>query len=65
MIEASSNSVSIVTVTYTARADGAACRKRPRKVDLELTPLEAASWRTEDGYDTAKGEDPTEEEDPK
>ena len=63
-IEASSNSDSIVTVTYTARADGATCRKRPRKVDLELTPLEAASWWTEDGYDTAKEEDPAEEEDP-
>ena len=44
----------LVTLTYTARADGAACRKRPRKVDLELTSLEVARWWSEDGYDTAK-----------
>ena len=47
----------LVTLTYTARADGAACRKRPRKVDLELTSLEVARWWSEDGYDTAKEED--------
>ena len=47
----------IVTLTCTARTDGATCRKRPRKVDLELTSLEAASWWTEDGYDTAEAED--------
>ena len=53
-----------MTLTYIARADGATCRKRPRKVDLELTSLEAASWWTEDGYDTAEEDDPAEEEDP-
>ena len=54
-------STSIVQLTYIARKDGSICRKQPRKVDLELPPLEAASWWREDGYDTNEEE---EEEDP-
>ena len=35
-------STSIAEVTYTGRADGPqVCRKRPRKIDLELGPLGA------------------------
>ena len=51
-------STSIAEVTYTGRADGPqVCRKRPRKIDLELGPLGATSWWREDGYGTMEGEE--------
>ena len=55
----SGSSESVVTLTYTAREDGSTCRKRPRKVDLELPTLETASWWPwrEDGYDTLEEEE--------
>ena len=49
-------------MTYTARGDGSTCRKRPRKVDLELPTLETASWWREDGYDTLEEEELSESE---
>ena len=38
------------------------CRKQPRKVDLELVPLEATSWWREDGYGTVEEDAESEEE---
>ena len=58
----SGSSESIVTLTYTAREDGSTCRKRPRKVDLELPTLETASWWRGDGYDTLEEEESSEPE---
>ena len=59
----SNNNTSIAEVTYTGRADGPqVCRKQPRKVDLELVPLEATSWWREDGYGTVEEDAESEEE---
>jgi hypothetical protein len=58
----SGSNESVVTLTYIAREDGATCRKRPRKVDLELPTLETASWWREDGYDTLEEEELSESE---
>ena len=55
---------SIAEITYTGRADGPqACRKRPRKINLELPALETSSWWREDGYGTMEEEESLEEED--
>ena len=54
---------SIAEATYTGRADGPqVCRKRPRKIDLELGSLEATSWWREDGYGTVEEEEESESE---
>ena len=61
-VKATTNT-SIVEVTYTRRADGPqVCRKRPRKIDLELGSLEATSWWREDGYGTVEEEEESESE---
>ena len=36
--------------------------EQPRKVDLELVPLEATSWWREDGYGTVEEDAESEEE---
>ena len=43
---------SLVKLEYTGRVDGKRCQKKDRNMDMNLTPMEAASWWREDGYET-------------
>ena len=45
---------SLVKLKYIGRVhvDGKRCQKKDRNMDMNLTPMEAASWWREDGYET-------------
>ena len=54
---------SLVKLEYTGRVDGKRCQKKDRNMDMNLTPMEAASWWREDGYETLDEGGGSEDED--
>jgi len=48
---------SLVKLKYTSRVDGKRCQKKERNMDMNLPPMEVASWWREDGYETLNEEE--------
>jgi hypothetical protein len=48
---------SLVKLKCTGRVDGKRCRKKERNMDMNLPPMEVASWWRKDGYETLNEEE--------